>query len=90
MPGFDTLDVLVSFARDRASTTEQSLSRKRFREVVDVTSNSLMGVAVLDFIPCSRPAGGSINHHKFRPAALHANTVANPAYGASKTGALGT
>jgi 3-oxoacyl-[acyl-carrier protein] reductase len=83
--GFDRLDVLI-LSRGIVLYNRAEFEPKRFREVVDVNLNSLMECCTR-FHPMLKASGGSIIIIS-STAALH-STRGNPAYGASKTGALG-
>jgi 3-oxoacyl-[acyl-carrier protein] reductase len=83
--GFDRLDVLI-LSQGIVLYNRAEFEPKRFREVVDVNLNSLMECCTR-FHPMLKASGGSIIIIS-STAALH-STRGNPAYGASKTGALG-
>src|SRR5882724_1573386 len=83
--GFDRLDVLV-LSQGIVLYDRAEFDPRRFRDVVDVNLNSLMECCTR-FYPMLKASGGSIIIIS-STAALH-STRGNPAYGASKTGALG-
>jgi 3-oxoacyl-[acyl-carrier protein] reductase len=83
--GFDSLDVLI-LSQGIVLYDRAEFEPKKFREVVDVNLNSLMECC-MRFYPMLKASAGSIIIIS-STAALHA-TRGNPAYGASKTGALG-
>jgi len=84
--GFDSLDVLI-LSQGIVLYDRAEFEPKKFREVVDVNLNSLMECC-MRFYPMLKASAGSIIIIISSTAALHA-TRGNPAYGASKTGALG-
>ena len=85
-PGFDRLDVLV-LAQGAVIYRRGEFEMDGFRKVLEVNLMSLMACA--DQIPCacSRAAKGSLIIVS-STAAYH-STMGNPAYNASKTGAMG-
>jgi 3-oxoacyl-[acyl-carrier protein] reductase len=83
--GFDRLDVLV-LSQGIVLYDRAEFDPKRFRDVVEVNLNSLMECCTR-FYPMLKASKGSIIIIS-STAALH-STRGNPAYGASKTGALG-
>lgn len=84
-PGFTSLDVLV-LSQGMVLYKRQEFQAAKFREVVDVNLSSLMACAE-KFEPMLAAAKGSLIIVS-STAAYHA-TMGNPAYGASKTGAMG-
>lgn len=82
---FDTLDVLV-LSQGMVLYKRAEFQTAGFRQVVDVNLNSLMACAER-FQPQLAAAKGSLLIVS-STAAYHA-TMGNPAYGASKTGAMG-
>lgn len=82
---FDTLDVLV-LSQGMVLYKRAEFQTAGFRKVVDVNLNSLMACAE-KFQPQLSAAKGSLLIVS-STAAYHA-TMGNPAYGASKTGAMG-
>jgi 3-oxoacyl-[acyl-carrier protein] reductase len=84
-PGFETLDALV-LSQGIVLYDRAEFEPDRFRQVVDVNLNSLMECCAR-FHAMLKAAAGSIIIVS-STAALH-STRGNPAYGASKTGALG-
>ena len=82
---FDTLDVLV-LSQGMVLYKRAEFQTAGFRQVVDVNLNSLMACAE-KFQPQLAAAKGSLLIVS-STAAFHA-TMGNPAYGASKTGAMG-
>ena len=84
-PAFETLDVLV-LAQGAVVYRRGEFEMAGFRKVVEVNLISLMACATR-FHPMLRAARGSLIIVS-STAAFHA-TMGNPAYSASKTGALG-
>ncbi len=84
-PPFDTLDILV-LSQGMVAYARGEFETATFRKVVDVNLNSLMACAE-KFQPMLARARGSLIIVS-STAAFHA-TVGNPAYNASKTGAMG-
>jgi 3-oxoacyl-[acyl-carrier protein] reductase len=82
---FDSLDVLV-LSQGMVLYRRAEFQTAGFRQVVDVNLNSLMACAE-KFQPQLAAANGSLLIIS-STAAFHA-TIGNPAYGASKTGAMG-
>lgn len=82
---FDTLDVLV-LSQGMVLYRRAEFQTAGFRQVVDVNLNSLMACAE-KFMGALAAAKGSLLIVS-STAAYHA-TMGNPAYGASKTGAMG-
>ncbi|QDW40619.1 SDR family oxidoreductase [Bradyrhizobium sp. KBS0727] len=82
---FETLDVLV-LSQGIALYSQAEFEPGRFRHVVDVNLNSLMECCARFYTMLKASAGSIIIISS--TAALH-STRGNPAYGASKTGALG-
>jgi 3-oxoacyl-[acyl-carrier protein] reductase len=85
VPGFDRLDILV-LSQGMVLYRRGEFETAGFRRVVDVNLNSLMACAG-KFQPMLAAARGSLLIVS-STAAFHA-TLGNPAYGASKTGAMG-
>jgi 3-oxoacyl-[acyl-carrier protein] reductase len=84
-PGFDRLDVLV-LSQGLVLYRRQEYETAGFARVVDVNLTSLM-VCAQKFQPMLAKSRGSLIIVS-STAAYHA-TLGNPAYGASKTGAMG-
>lgn len=84
-PPFRSLDVLI-LCQGKVLYKRAEFKAKGFREVVDVNLNSLMACAE-KFHPMLAASKGSLIIVS-STAAYHA-TVGNPAYNASKTGAVG-
>jgi 3-oxoacyl-[acyl-carrier protein] reductase len=85
MPPFKSLDVLI-LCQGKVLYKRAEFKAKGFRDVVDVNLNSLM-VCADKFHPMLAAAKGSLIIVS-STAAYHAN-IGNPAYNASKTGAVG-
>lgn len=84
-PGFDTLDVLV-LCQGLVLYKKQEFEIEGFQKVLDVNLTSLMACATR-FQPMLEASGGTLIIVS-STAAFHA-TRGNPAYNASKAGALG-
>lgn len=84
-PDFSTLDVLVQ-SQGTVLYKKAEFQIENFRKVLDINLNSLMACAE-KFEPMLQASQGSIVIVN-STAAFHA-TLGNPAYNASKTGALG-
>jgi 3-oxoacyl-[acyl-carrier protein] reductase len=82
---FDTLDVLV-LSQGKVLYSRAEFRTSGFRQVVDVNLNSLMACAEAFQAPLAAARGSLLIVSS--TAAFHA-TRGNPAYGASKTGAMG-
>lgn len=84
-PGFAALDVLV-LSQGTVLYKRGEFELDGFRRVMDVNLNSLMACA-MKFHPLLKASGGSVIVIS-STAGYHA-TIGNPAYNASKTGAIG-
>ena len=84
-PGFQRLDVLV-LSQGTVIYRRGEFEMDGFRRVIEVNLTSLMACA-MRFYPMLKERGGSLITIS-STAAYHA-TVGNPAYNASKTGAVG-
>jgi 3-oxoacyl-[acyl-carrier protein] reductase len=84
-PPFETLDVLV-LSQGQVIYKRGEFRIAGFRKVVDVNLNSLMACAE-KFYPMLAAAKGSLI--TISSTAAYHSTVGNPAYNASKTGAVG-
>ncbi len=84
-PGFDTLDVLV-LSQGIVRYRRQEYQARPFADVVNVNLNSLMACSE-KFYPMLKAARGSLITIS-STAAFH-STRGNPAYNASKAGAVG-
>jgi len=84
-PGFDRLDVLV-LSQGSALYQRAEFKIEGFRKIVDINLNSLMACAEKFHDPLMA-AGGSLLI--VGSTAAYHSTRGNPAYNASKTGALG-
>lgn len=84
-PGFDRLDVLV-LSQGMVLYNRREYTNAGFAQVIDVNLNSLMACS-MKFQPLLKAAGGALIIIS-STAAFHA-TRGNPAYNASKAGAVG-
>lgn len=84
-PGFDRLDVLV-LSQGMVLYNRREYTSAGFAQVIDVNLNSLMACS-MKFQPLLKAAGGALIIIS-STAAFHA-TRGNPAYNASKAGAVG-
>ena len=84
-PGFEQLDILV-LSQGMVLYRRGEFELEGFRQVIEVNLNSLMACA-MRFYPMLKNSGGTLITVS-STAAYHA-TLGNPAYNASKTGAVG-
>ena len=84
-PGFQGLDILI-LCQGMVLYRRGEFEMDGFRQVIEVNLNSLMACA-MRFHPMLQAAGGTLITVS-STAAFHA-TMGNPAYNASKTGAVG-